>query len=140
MFYKTKGTAVAKNPPKLSEKDRERQHQLALKRWDVISILGKYFLVVVGIAASLFVGIALPILFSSGKATGIEYTINWIADFQLHVWIAWGAAATATVVAAIERRKRIKERGEKDERIIKLERGIDPNRGSSGLTPEGEES
>lgn len=75
---------------------------------------------------------------SAGQETTINYAVKFLADVKLHVWIAWGTAAGCGMWATTERRKRLSERKEKDERIKKLEQAIDPNRTSSGLSVVGD--
>ena len=88
--------------------------------------------------AVVYAGVYLPVRDAPGTKTILEITQNWIFNANLHVYVAWGAAAAATAYGLSERRKRISERGEKDERIVKLETQLDPNRTSSGLSIEGE--
>lgn len=55
----------------------------------------------------------------------------------MHVWLAWGLAAGCGGWGYAERKKRLGERKERDDRIKKLEQTIDPNRSSSGLNVDG---
>ncbi len=80
----------------------------------------------------------LPIEASKGQETTITVVQKLVLGAKIDVVIAWGAAAAGTAYGLLERRKRNKERAEKDARIASLEKTIDPNRTSSGVTPGGE--
>lgn len=60
-----------------------------------------------------------------------------IADWKIDVVVAWGVAAGCALWGHTERKAKLRERKEKDDRIIALEKNVDPNRTSSGLTPDG---
>lgn len=113
---------------------------LALKRWDVVSKLGITGLVGLTVVGAVYFGVYCPIEASHGEATAIQFVLSWIADLKLNVALAWGTALACSAWAVRERRKRLRERRERDERIVKLERQIDPNRTSSQLTTEGTQS
>ncbi len=89
--------------------------------------------------AVVYAGFYLPVKESAGQQTIITVAQNWVVDANIHVYLAWGAAAGGVAYGWNERRKRLRERKAKDERIIQLERKLDPNRTSSGLTTEGEQ-
>ena len=80
----------------------------------------------------------MPVRDAAGQQTIITVTQQWILDANLHVYLAWGAAAGSIAYGWFERRKRLREREERDRRIIALETQIDPSRTSSGLSLEGE--
>lgn len=122
---------------KPTDKDKERAHELAMKKWDVFSSLCKYVAVGAIIVGALYVGIALPVNYSSGQQTTITYLLAWAVNADVQVWIAWGVAGAAAIWAGLERAKRLRERKERDERLLKYETVKDPNRTSSGLTLEG---
>ncbi len=102
------------------------------------SSLAKYVIVSGAIVAVVYFGVYLPISVSAGKQTTINYLINAVADFKVHIWIAWAAVAGAGALAANERRLRMRERKVKDKRIEELESAIDPDRTSSGVSVSGE--
>jgi hypothetical protein len=108
-----------------------------MKRWDVCLTLGKYGILAGCLVGCFYVGIALPVKYSAGQTTTISYLLSWAQAIKLDVFLAWTTTAGMTIWAVRERMKRIKERREKDERIAKLEKQLDPTRTSSGLTPEG---
>ena len=85
-----------------------------------------------------YTGIYLPVRDAPGNETILTITQKWAFEANLHVYLAWGAAAGGVGYGISERRKRLRERKERDTRIIELEKRIDPHRTSSGLTTEGE--
>ena len=107
---------------------------------DVISRLGSIFLIGLAVVGSLYVAVYLPVVASSGKTTVISYVLNWISDFRINVALAWGTTAACGGWAVLERKKRLRERKERDQRIAELERHIDPNRTSSNLTVAGDKT
>lgn len=125
---------MAKAP---SEKDKERAHELAMKKWDVILSSVKWVAITTMVVGGIAAAIAAPVYFSSGKQTSIRYVVNWIQDVKLHVWLAWGTAGAGWALARMYRNKLLKERSEKDARIAALEKQLDPSRTSSGLLPDG---
>lgn len=125
--------------PLVSEGELDRRHTRYMRVCGVVESLGTALLIVLGIAAFAYIAIALPVRYSAGKETTISFALNWVANVQLHVWLAWSAAAGMGTWAWQERKKRIRERTERDERITELEKQIDPNRTSSNLTPHGSE-
>jgi len=92
----------------------------------------------VGVVGTVYVGIYLPVEASAGKTTFISSTQNFLANIDAQVWLGWGAAASGALYGLYQKRKGIRERNERDERIAALEMQIDPNRSSSGLTPSGD--
>jgi len=88
--------------------------------------------------AVVYAGVYVPGRDAAGGQTILTVTQKWVVDANLHVYLAWGAAAGGAAYGWSERRKRLRERGERDKRITELEKRIDPNRTSSGLSTEGE--
>ena len=84
-----------------------------------------------------YVSFYLPIQASHGETTTITVAQTWLANVNASVYIAWGATAAVGIGAHQLYRKMIRERKLKDARIADLEKQIDPERTSSGLTPEG---
>jgi hypothetical protein len=89
----------------------------------------------VGVA---YVTFYLPIQVSHGETTTITVMQNWLASVDASVYVAWGVNAALAAGWWAQRRKALREREEKDARIAALERRLDPNRTSSGLTPSGQ--
>lgn len=124
--------------PVPSEAELERKHLRflavvqALKTVLVVALIGCFAWLIVH---SMFY---LPIQAAHGEATTINVVQTWLANVNASVYIAWGAATAGAAYGISERRKRNRERSEKDARLAKLERQIDPHRLSSGLTPGGE--
>ncbi len=116
-----------------------RQELYRFRKLEVVENLGKYFLIGLSIVGAIYFGIYLPIKASAGKTTSIDYLVNFVTDIKAHIWLSWAATAGATTWAVKERKKRLKEREEKDNQIIELQKMIDPNRTSSDLTPAGDE-
>lgn len=105
---------------------------------DAIRKMGTMCLIGFWAWAVVYAGVYLPVRDAPGGTTILNVTQKWAFDANLHVYLAWGAAAAGVGYGANERRKRLKERAEKDKRIKELEQHIDPNRTSSGLSVEGE--
>jgi hypothetical protein len=95
-------------------------------------------LVCAAVVLTAYVGIYLPIKETAGQTTAIHVLQQWVFDANLNVYIAWAAGMSGVVYGYAERRKRLREREERDKRIRQLEEAIDPERQSSGATPEGE--
>ena len=122
----------------VSEEERSRQHSRFLFVWGNIFRLFRYAIIGVAAWAIVYTGVYLPIKESAGKETIVNVVQKWIFDAQLNVYVAWGLAGAAALYARSERRKRLRERRDRDNRIAELEKRIDPGRTSSGLTVEGE--
>ena len=88
---------------------------------------------VVAVVAVTTLGVFLPIYVSAGEQTDINYIVSWSSHILLNI----AAAGMPSWWALSERRMRLKERKEKDERIAALERRLDPQRTSSGLDESG---
>jgi hypothetical protein len=122
---------------RLSEEDKERAHEKWMKGLDSLVSLGKVAFICTAFVASMYVGVALPIKYSAGTTTIISYGLQWAQALKVDVLLAWGTAATCAGWAWSERKKRLRERKERDDRLVKLEQSKDPNRTSSGLTVDG---
>lgn len=112
---------------------------LALRRMDMLENLGRIFLICATIIAVAYVGVYLPIKASAGQTTTITYVLELLTKTKASVLVSWIATACTTLWGWLERRKRIREREEKDKRLLKLEKIVDPNRSSSNLSPTGEQ-
>ena len=123
-----------------SQQDAERQFTLRMRRMELAEKLGKPAVWFAGIGVVLYVGVYLPVEASHGEATTITFILDWIAYFKINVVLAWSAAAGCIGWAIAERKKRLRERKERDDRIKKLEMQIDPSRSSSNLTTDGSQS
>ena len=120
--------------------EAERRFTLAVRRMELVEKLGKPFIVMVGLVAIVYFGIYMPIEASRGQKTIITFVLKWIGDFNVHVALAWGSTVGCCGWAITERKKRLREREERDDRIKKLEMQLDPNRSSSNLTTDGTDS
>lgn len=122
-----------------SEKEQLRRHARLLLIINSVSSITKFLIVSSCVVGTTYTGIYLPIQASAGQETTISVLQKWVVDANLQVYLAWGAAAAGTGWALLERRKRLRERSERDKRIVELEHKFDPNRTSSGMTVGGEE-
>ena len=122
---------------RLSEAEVERNTVIILRRLDVFESLAKRVIVGVVIVLAIYFGVYKPIEVSVGQETTIHYLLDFVADVKLHVWMAWGVAATASAVAWRERKLRMRERKEKDPRIAALESKLDEGRTSSNMNVSG---
>ncbi|MCA9164144.1 MAG: hypothetical protein R3C99_08315 [Pirellulaceae bacterium] len=129
----------AKSSRKITKEEIEARTQIWVRAIDFAESAFRGFVVVACVFTVVYFGIYRPIEISAGKSTAINYAVQLLADVKLHVWLAWGAALGCSAWALQERRKRLSERKEKDERIQKLERAMDPSRTSSGLSVAGEQ-
>jgi hypothetical protein len=123
--------------PIISKEELERRHQRWLYGCEQISTIVKMFLVCLTIFGTAYVGIYLPIEASHGETTTINFLVKWLTNFRMNVVLPWALCGGAMYWASSERKKRLLERHERDERIKKLESKIDPNRSSSNLTVDG---
>ena len=123
-----------------SQEEAERQFTLRMRRMELAEKLGTPAVWFAGIGVVLYVGVYMPIEASHGETTTITFILDWIAYFKINVVLAWSAAAGCAGWAIVERKKRLRERKERDDRIKKLEMQIDPNRSSSNLTTDGSQS
>lgn len=111
--------------------------------WRCIEAVEKiviYSIVAFSVVASIYYGVYKTVEVSHGEETSITFILDWIADFKLNIALAWGAAAGCGGWAIAERKKRLREREERDNRIANLELQLDPNRSSSNLTTDGTDS
>lgn len=72
---------------------------------------------------------------STDVSLAMSFILNALVDFKFSFSIALTGAACAW--GAIERSLRLRKVEQMQARIIELETAIDPNRSSSGLTPQG---
>ena len=145
--YRSKWYRVGKRKPsrntgksKLSERELERRLQLALKVLDVVRDLGKLFFLTVMVFCVAYFAIYLPVKASHGETTTITFVLDWLARLRLNILLAWGTTFGCFVWARAERAKRLRERQERDTRITELETKLDPNRTSSRLTTDGNQT
>lgn len=124
--------------PSPSEEEHARSHARWIYKVDAIRNVSKTFVIGFWAWAVVYAGVYLPVRDAPGTQTILSVTQNWVVNANLHVYLAWGAAAAGALYGANERRKRLRERGERDKRIKELEQHIDPNRTTSGLNVEGE--
>lgn len=108
------------------------------KTCDTLLTAFKWLCAVAMVFIGFYVGIYLPIQASAGKSTLVSYVVNFATSIKLDVILAWGAAVGCGTWASYEKWKRLRERKEKDERIVELERQIDKGRSSSELNVSGE--
>ncbi len=120
----------------------DKEFEWQAEKWKKNCEFRKQILVCGTVIACIFIvcyfGVYLPIEASAGKQTSVLYAMKFISDVKLHVWAAWGAGAVGAGYGITERRKRLSERKERDERIKSLEIQIDGKRSSSGLSVNGE--
>jgi hypothetical protein len=122
---------------KLSKDEVQANVALGLRRWEAVENSFRTLVRGLVVVGAVYVGVYLPVSVSHGEVTTINFVLNWLTSLKLDVLVSWGAAAVATGVAVAEKKKRLKERKEKDERIRILEESIDPKRTSSNLLPDG---
>ena len=121
-----------------SEEEHLRYHARSMYAIDAIRKVSMTCIIGFWAWAVIYAGVYLPVRDAPGGQTILTVTQKWIFDANLHVYLAWGAAAGGAGYGWSERRKRLRERGEKDKRIVELEKRLDPNRTTSGLSIEGE--
>lgn len=73
----------------------------------------------------------------AGQQTGANIDVNFIAGFSVSETMAWVVGAGGVLYGQRERSLKGKAVKRLHERIEFLERKVDPNRSSSGLTPTG---
>lgn len=91
-----------------------------------------------GVSAACYFGLYLPVAASAGHETSVSVIYNFAAHVKIHVWLAWGVAASCAYGWTRERKARLRDRSEKDSRIAHLEKQFDTKRTSSGLTVRGD--
>ncbi len=74
----------------------------------------------------------------AGKETEASFLFQYFISKDNDYGMPWIIAGAALLYARVERSFRLKKTKQLTERIQELERRIDPNRSSSGLTPTGE--
>lgn len=126
------------SPP--SEEELQRQHERFMQIWKSVASVTKTALICCGAVGFSYVTFYLPILESHGETTVIEQSVNFLANINTHVIVAWGTTAAATFYGLNERRLRHKERAERDKRLREYEKTKDPNVTSSGLNSSGTEA
>ena len=122
-----------------TDAEAERRTILAIKRWDVLQKLGVTGIISLASVLGIYYAIYMPIEASHGETTAVHFVVDWCTKLKMNVILAWSAGGAGVLWARSERKKRLRERKEKDDRITKLERQLDPNRTSSDLTPDGRE-
>lgn len=125
---------------KESEADKGRSHAIAMKKLELVTSSMKYMFVGLTFVGCIYVGVALPIKYSAGQTTVIQFMVDWIQHLGIDRVLILVLAGGATGWGYLERTKRLRERSEKDSRIISLEEVIDKNRTSSGLLVDGREA
>lgn len=126
---------TAKRP---SEDELRRQHERFILRWNIGASIAKYLIVGFSAVAFAYVTFYLPVQASSGEETTITHGIKFLADINAHVYLAWGAAAATTYWGWNERKQKLSERAQKDQRIRELEKKLDPRVTSSNLDVTGD--
>lgn len=132
--------ATKKSPtskPQLTEEDKIRRHEFVIVCVNSLTTLVKTFMVVGCAVACAYFIFTVPVVETAGKTTTITVTQKFLAAIDAHVYIAWGTAAAATALYWNERKQKLKERQEKDARLRRYEKEIDPNIESSGMTVDG---
>ncbi len=122
---------------KLTEEDKKRAHEIRIRICEgVIFLLG--ILAVGGIAFLIACAVFYwPVAAAVGKDTTVNVTQNLIANFKIDVLLGWAVGLGGMTWGYLERKSKMRDRKTKDERIIELEKRLDPSRTSSGLTPNG---
>jgi hypothetical protein len=121
----------------LSEEELARRHVRIMAIIDGIKSILLAAVIGCWVWATAYCTFYLPVQASHGENTAVSVTQNLVSSMGLNVSLAWGAAAAGVVWGYTERKKRVRERGERDTRIKELEKQKDPDRTSSGLTPGG---
>lgn len=122
---------------------RELDHELRLRRWQVIQNLGNAFLrSVCWIGPFFFLWLAVREL--AGRSTFADIGFKALADLKINQALAhllpWGATTAATGWAVAERRARKKHIKRETKEVSILQSRIDPERRSSSLTVQGDTS
>ena len=121
----------------VSEDDKKRTHERITQIIDQVSLLFRIAVIGAFVFLTACAVFYWPVQVSAGKETTINVVQSVLGDFKIDVVLAWTAAGGGILWGYAERKAKLRERKEKDERIISLEIGKDPNRTSSGLNPEG---
>ena len=74
----------------------------------------------------------------AGQQTAAAFVLLWPTEFKVHVAIPWVTAVAATAYGLLQRHLKNGTVKELHAYIKSLERRLDPNRSSSGLTSTGE--
>ena len=130
--------AKPKSKKETDEDERIRQHVRWMYGADIVHSVMKYFIIGVFVLAIVYTGVYLPVQASAGQQTTVTVFFQWIFDANVHVYLGWAVAGGCGLYARSERKKRLAERAERDQRIIELERMIDSKRETSGVSTEGE--
>lgn len=123
-----KATQREKGREEISEKELERRHERFFLVFHTITVLGRYLAITVSVVGLAYFGIYKPIEISHGETTTISYVVDFLANMKADVMLARGVTTGSLAMAWAERRKRLRERKERDERIRKLETAIDQGR------------
>lgn len=124
-------------PVILTEEDKKRAHDRTSQIIDRVSSIIWAAVILGGVYVIALAVFYWPIQVSAGKETTINVVQKITSDFKIDVALAWAVAGCGLAWGYAERSAKIRERKVKDERIAEMERTKDPNRTSSGLTPEG---
>ena len=76
---------------------------------------------------------------TAGKQTIVNFVYGAALDLKLHMVVPWAAAALFGGLWQWERRLRKKTVAREHDRVVELEKRLDPGRTSSGLTPMGDD-
>jgi len=137
MGKKSKSPARRAMSKKSDSTDAERFQERFMVRWSTFRDLGSKVVIGGFVSLTAYVTFYLPLTVAPGKTTVITQTTEFLAKFDLHVWMAWGTAAAATAGWWHAQNKRVEEREERDKRLRDFEAEIDPTITSSELNAEG---
>jgi len=84
-----------------------------------------------GSALIVYLAIPLPLSYTAGQETTVTLLFQFIANFKLHMVIPYAVAAGFFGLWLRERRTRKTSVKREHERVVKLEKKIDPGRTSS---------
>jgi hypothetical protein len=92
-----------------------------------------------GWAGLLYMGVVLPLKLTAGKQMIVNFVYGAALDLKLHMVVPWAAAALFGGLWQWERHLRKKTVAREHDRVVELEKRLDPGRTSSGLTPMGDD-
>lgn len=119
----------------------EAEHKFYLKV-HTINKFSDWFMLAskfVGWSFLIYLGIVLPLKYTAGKQTIVNFIYGAALDLKMNMVVPWAAVALFGGLWQWERYLRKKTVAREHRRTEELEKQQDPNRTSSGLTPTGDD-
>lgn len=130
---------MSKTPPDRASAVEKARHTFLL-RMELITqgfSFGRYFVGCIVVCVLGYFGYR-SVEVMAGKSTDFKAIMNWAADWRVSEMVAWLAAVL--LGSGYYKQRNVLKRLRRDDlsRVADLEKRLDPERSSSGLTPEGE--